>query len=323
MGSRNRKLRIENKAFSDAQIFKLADLGCYPAFCEFSIRAFKKDSLLKKHSRLENKYLLEKMHMPEYKGLFATGLPKFKAKAALLTAFHTKLYQIPLRFFVSPLNGSELNKALLSQKFEIKLKDIVFNVNIKKLSLNELNNQDLSSKSMNDLILSIIWVNWHLKTTAYRRPPSKKLQFFFTSEEVKNFQLLPKAKFLKSISMDTNEGKKIVDNEDALIFIRLASVELAYILNRMSSVKISNLKRLIYILKNLNVIDQELLNFLPIYSLINKRSYTAFGAIKRLHEAGYTRILHADILSENFINLLSNKKVLSALKARLIRGLDS
>ena len=176
---------------------------------------------------------------------------------------------------------------------------------------------------MNDLILSIIWVNWHLKTTAYRRPPSKKLQFFFTSEEVKNFQLLPKAKFLKSISMDTNEGKKIVDNEDALKFIRLASVELAYILNRMSSVKISNLKRLIYILKNLNVIDQELLNFLPIYSLINKRSYTAFGAIKRLHEAGYTRILHADILSENFINLLSNKKVLSALKARLIRGLDS
>ena len=316
------KLRISPKDLTDTQIYKLSDIGCYPAFCEFSIRTFKKKSLDAKFDRLNSKFFLQKGHMPEYKGLYSTGLPKFKIKSALLTQFHKKLYDIPLRFFVSPLNTNDLNKKLLDQKLDLKIKDVVFFINNRNLSLGvEGSSDQLSVKSIRDLISSIIWVNWHLNSIAYRRPPSKILQYYFTAEEVKEAKLLSHKKFLKRITLGA-EGKLILESKISLHFIRLASIEISFLINRMSATQIANLIRLAYISNNLNAVDDEVLKFLPIFSLLNKRSYSLFPTFNKIYKAGYTRVIHSEIFSEEFIQLTQNKKLQSSLQLRLVRGSD-
>ena len=90
----------------------------------------------------------------------------------------------------------------------------------------------------------------------------------------------------------------------------------------MSATQIANLIRLAYISNNLNAVDDEVLKFLPIFSLLNKRSYSLFPTFNKIYKAGYTRVIHSEIFSEEFIQLTQNKKLQSSLQLRLVRGSD-
>ena len=315
------KLRIYIDDFSDKYIFRLANLGCYGAFCHFAIRARKKKSLERLLSILDQHMRLQMIHPVDFKGLHSTEFNFFNSEVVKLLKFHSKIYSIPLRFFVSPLNTNRLNKILLQIPLEKTLDKFVYQLNnSKKLKHISINGFKLSQSEITALKLTIVWMNWYLIRSAYRRPPSKILEFLFSPIDVQHFQSLPEKKLNSKINLTNNDLAILLsDKSVGLDFIRLTSIQYFKVWNSISNSKKSTLARLIYKVENLGAVSIETLNFLPIFSLLDITNYdNCFPLIKKFNDLGYTRIIHSKVFRKELHAIYENEAFLNRLVRRLV-----
>ena len=73
--------------------------------------------------------------------------------------------------------------------------------------------------------------------------------------------------------------------------------------------KINNMKRLYLAIRNMGIIETDLLNKLPIFVVLNELSFNDLVLFKRLAKIGYNRVLHLKFLENESIKLIKDQKV--------------
>ena len=306
-------LRIRNKEFTDSQIFKLANLGCTAAFAEYGLRSFSKNSISKKFDTLERKYK-EAFKLPLSRSGYQRSKLFFGTEAKKLVRIHKRAYEVPIRFLVNPIASNTFNKIILSASIDKKVKDFVFKLNLDNEI--KINDTSLTKTQKRELKFSIIWINWFLNRPAYKRPDARFLNYYFNKKELNQIE-----NYRRNIgtvcNLKKSSVKKIERYQDPVSFIRLSSPQAAVLARSLTKANVTKLQRLYYIFKSLNVVQKDLQLFLPIYSILNTANYqTGIKLINKFFNIGYTRILHAEIFSDGFLDILRDEVLIKELNQR-------
>lgn len=309
------KLKLTNDIFSESQLYKLAIMGCVPAFAELGYReCHRRTGFSKKFGTLENKFR-EYFELPKTATGHVRSLSLYKRESSQLCKFHSRVYEVPLRFLINPINTNKFNKLLIETPIDQKVIDFVLPLNRAYGSV-AINGKELTSLEVRDLKFSIVWINWFFKRPAFRRPPSKLLNFHFSKSDlnaVLNYDF-----HLRSIKLSKESIKKLEDSGFQEDFIRLSSAQLATVAENLRQPQITKLERLFYIFQNMDVVKEDLTNFLPIFAILNTQNYdSGMKLLDRFFKLGYTRVLHAKIFNIGFLKLLKDKQLTQELNQRV------
>lgn len=314
---------IENQ-ISDAVIFDLALNYCVPAFYEYLYReakvrrnssgTIKARNMHKNLKTLHSKFNVTHNSFPNFSFLLSMPLNKIREESLKLTLISPKLYDSPVRALVNPFNSRYINHSIISQKLGYLVGHIVDDVNKKKFRFEDekkLNNRDFSQ-----ITASILYLNWFLTKPVYKRPIVGNMKYPFQPKFVNRFESITLKEFINQIdkgsNLNQNEKKYLIKSlslEGSSAFITLNSDKLRTFLSNSSLSKINNMKRLYLAIQNMEIIETDLLNKLPIFVVLNKLSFNDLVLFKRLANIGYNRVLHLKFLENESIKLMKDQKL--------------
>ena len=131
------KIRVKISDFTDKQIFDLANEGCFPAFADLILRSRKKNKLNHLVRLIDEKFKISFSYPKNFSDIHSEPLSSLNRERIKLRMFHKRLNEIPLRYLVSPLNGSGLNKSLLKTKLSKTIYSAIYKLNSGKFKLDE------------------------------------------------------------------------------------------------------------------------------------------------------------------------------------------
>ena len=67
------------------------------------------------------------------------------------------------------------------------------------------------------------------------------------------------------------------------------------------------MKRLYLAIQNMGIVDNDLLDKLPIFVVLNKLSFNDLNLFKKLAKIGYNRVLHLKFLENESIKLIKDQ----------------
>jgi len=318
-----KKLIIKNinKEISDSLIWEMAYSGCVPAFYEYAYRAKSKLEPRSKLGKLHKSLKNSGIKLPELAAI--NSLPKIELLKCSreLTLITPKLYEAPLRALVSHLNSDKNNKLLIEERLGLKVGHVIDDLNKKRFRFTK-NDEKLKNRDYYELKASILFLNWFLIKPTYIRPNVNNISYLFSPIDIKDSNLLSRASFLDKLgavrklkSYEVSYVKnKLQKNDASKRFIRLSSNELDTYLTNLSTEKINTISRLYSAIYEMDLINNEILDKLPIFILLNKRNFQTYPQILKLYRLGYKRMLHLRFLKNECLDLMVDKKLKSYLK---------
>lgn len=304
------------KEISDALIWQMAFLGCVPAFYEYAYRATKKAGPKSKLPNLHKSLINSGVDIPLLHIIQALPKNKLLRRSRELTLVTSKLYKSPVRALISPLNSEKNNKMLAEERLGLKIEHIIDDINKSRFRFTK-NEEKLINRDYFELKASLLFLNWFLVKPTYARPNIKNITYMFSTKNIRESDFLSRSAFferlgslrkLKSyeISYLKNELYK---NSSSRSYIRLSSSQLNTYLNNISKDKINSISRSYSAIYEMDLIDNEILDRLPIFVMLNKRNYQSFLQITKLYKLGYTRMLHLRFLRDECLQKMLDKKL--------------
>lgn len=319
------KLKIYNieDQITDSTIFDLADNFCVPAFYEYLRRyravntsSKKADAMSKNIRKLHHKYSSTHKEFPLLPTVLSQSLSNISEESKKLTLISKRTYDAPIRSLVNPFNSAYLNKSLLSQSLGYKVAAIIDGVNSKRFRFND--HKKLSTREYSQILASILYLNWFLTKPHYKRPMVGYMKFLFNPKIVslylknkpnKFIDLILKDSYLSVKKEDRAYLKELVSLDEFEDFIILNSDKLKNFIINIPNPRLNTLKRLYKANIKMGLIDDDLLQRLPMFVLLNDISWSDFPYFKRLFKEGYNRVSHLRFLNDQTIKLIKDKRL--------------
>lgn len=317
------KLIIKNisKEVSDSLIWEMAYSGCVPAFYEYAYRAKSKLEPRSKLGKLYKSFKVSGIDLPELAAIVVLPKTELLKRSRELTLITPKLYDTPLRALVSHLNSDKNNKLLIEERLGLKIGHVMDDFNKKRFRFTK-NEEKLKNRDYYELKASMLFLNWFLIKPTYIRPHVNNVSYLFSPLDIKDSDLLSRAAFLDKLGavrkLKGHEvsylNNKLLKNDTSKRFIRLSSNELDTYLKNVSTEKINNISRLYSAIYEMDLINEDILDKLPIFILLNKRNFQTYPQVLKLYRLGYKRMLHLRFLKNECLDLMVDKKLKSYIK---------
>lgn len=315
-----------NQEISDALIWQMAYLGCVPAFYEYAYRATKKSGPKSKLASLHKSLLSSGMDIPLLTVIMSMPKNELLKRSRELTLISPKLYKSPVRALTTPLNSEKNNKMLIEERLGLKVEHIIDDINKKRFRYTK-SEEKLSNRDYFELKASLLFLNWFLVKPTYARPNIKNITYIFSSKNIKESNFLTRPAFFERfgslLKLNSHEitylNTKLYKNNASRYFISLVSTQLNTYLNNISKEKVNNIMRSYSAIYEMELVDDEILDRLPIFIILNKRNFQTYPQILKLFKLGYTRMLHLRFLEKNCLEIMQDKKLNSIIGKLIIR----
>lgn len=313
------------KEVSDALIWQMAFLGCIPAFYEYAYRATKKAGPKSKLVNLHKSLVNSGVDIPLLTLVLALPKNELIRRSRELTMISPKLYKSPVRALISPLNSEKNNKLLAEERLGLKVEHIIDDINKSKFRFTN-NEAKLLNRDYFELKASLLFLNWFLVKPTYIRPNIKNITYMFSTKDIRQSDFLSRSAFFERLGslrkLKSNEisylKNELYKNDSSRCYIRLSSSQLNTYLNNISKDKINSISRSYSAIYEMNLIDGEILDRLPIFVMLNKRTIQSFPQLAKLYKLGYTRMLHLRFLREDCLEKMLDEKLRSIISKLII-----
>jgi hypothetical protein len=304
------------KEISDALIWQMAFLGCVPAFYEYASRATRKAGPKSKLASLHKSLINSGVDIPLLAIILALPKNELVRRSRELTLITSKLYKSPVRALISPLNSEKNNKMLAEERLGLKIEHVIDDVNKSKFRFTN-NEEKLINRDYFELKASLLFLNWFLVKPTYARPNIKNITYMFSMKNIRESDFLSRSAFFEKLGslskLKSHEisylKNELYKNSSSRSYIRLSSSQLNTYLNNISKDKINSIARSYSAIYEMDLIDDEILDRLPIFVMLNKRNYQSFLQITKLYKLGYTRMLHLRFLRDECLEKMLDKKL--------------
>lgn len=323
-----KKLKLKNieKEISNSVIKDMAENLCLPAFYEYlrryrAVSSFnakqtsKQKRMLRDLKRLHQKFTSTHRNFSTFYHFQTISMSEINEEAKKLTLISNKLYESPVRALVSPLNTWQVNNSFMKQKLGLKVGHIADDLN--KNTFRFEDEEKLDKNQMMKIKASVLFLNWFLVKPVYIRPVVGFMKFTFNPKLVKDYESMRARRFLNflgaSKSLTRSENELLISHikgREGKYFVRYDSDKLGNFLNTTSEKKLRNIKRLYNAIYQMGLVENDFIDRLPIFVLLNKYSLGSdYKILKKLFDIGYNRMLHLRFFETDASELMMNGKI--------------